>query len=60
MTAVRYLPNREVTERSITSQRGRNHTPGRGQSMPIQSRNVDQKTLETEFLIAICRQCDYF
>ena len=24
--------------------------------MPISSRNVDQKLLETEFLIAICRQ----
>ena len=32
------------------------YTPGRRQSkMPILSRNVDQKTLETEFSIAICR-----
>ena len=31
-------------------------TPGRRQSkMQILSRNVDQKLLETEFLIAICR-----
>ena len=31
-------------------------TPGMWQSkMPILSRNVDQKSLETEFSIAICR-----
>ena len=33
-------------------------TPGRRQTKtPKLSRNVDQKWLETEFLIAICRQC---
>ena len=33
-----------------------NNTLCRGQSkMPIPSRNVDKKSLETEFLIAICR-----
>ena len=32
------------------------YTPGRRQSKtPILSRNVDQKSLETEFSIAICR-----
>ena len=32
------------------------HTPGRRQSKtPILSRNVDQKSLETECSIAICR-----
>ena len=32
-------------------------TPGRGQSKtPILSSNVDKKSIETEFLIAICRQ----
>ena len=32
------------------------HTPGRRQSKtPILSRNVDKKSLETEFSIAICR-----
>ena len=31
-------------------------TPGRRQSKtPILSRNVDQKSIETEFIIAICR-----
>ena len=35
------------------------HTPSRRQSkMPVLSRNVDQKSLETEFLIAICRHTD--
>ena len=34
------------------------NTPGRRQwKAPILSRNVDQKSLETDFLIAICRQC---
>ena len=35
-------------------------TPGRRQSItPILSRNVDQKSIETMFLIAICRPtCD--
>ena len=34
-------------------------TPGRRQSKTlILSANVDQKSLETEFLIAICRQSD--
>ena len=32
------------------------YTPGRRQSKtPILSRNVDQKSIETEFSIAICR-----
>ena len=32
------------------------HTPGRGQSKtPILLRNVDQKSIETVFFIAICR-----
>ena len=35
------------------------NTPGRRQSkMLILSRNVDKKSLETEFLIAICRHTD--
>ena len=35
------------------------HTLGRWQSKtPILSRNVDKKSLETEFLIAICRHTD--
>ena len=35
------------------------NTPGKRQSkMPILSRNVDKKLLETEFSIAICRQSD--
>ena len=38
--------------------RSLNFTPGRRQSKtPILSRNVDQKSLETEFSIAFCRQC---
>ena len=33
------------------------HTPGKRQlKTPILSRNVDQKSIETVFLIAICRQ----
>ena len=33
-------------------------TPGRRQSKtPILSRNVDQKSMETVFSIAICHQC---
>ena len=37
--------------------RSLNFTPGRRQSKtPILSRNVDQKSLETEFLNTICRQ----
>ena len=35
---------------------GKENTPGRWQSKtPILSRNVDQKSIETVFLIAICR-----